>query len=215
MKGGGLPQQRPADWNQWIGDVTNYQQPMQTVNTSSFTEVPYQTTYKAKPGPRTLILRWQDATWKAPRIDNKAQYSHFSFNLPRDVNGYNTIELTGLNYNNQFFLATGAFLMIGIPEITTAAAITSADSTGERRFIPTFVLPNLDMLIDPTNTTQTSPCQYPLVLPPQTTSKVNIRDMDLTKMTIMLGDESFDFLNVAGGSLDPDDYFLTLVFHLE
>lgn len=166
----------------------------------------YEPTYRAKPIPRNLILRWEDRT--APSSADSQKQS-FSFNLPREINGYNTMTLTHASYNPNWFVNMGALLCIGMDPIKTSASITSLDNKGIRKFIPVFSVTNEGLQFGQPNFARG--CNYPNSF---FQSSVNVRDMDLTNITVYLGDESFQSFTINPvPPLSP--FYCTLVFHLE
>lgn len=195
-------------WDKELAQRYDDQRGYAQANMADNENVPYEPTYRAKPIPKTLILRWEDRLAPSSATDQKTR---FSFQLPREINGYDTMTLISANYNPAWFQNMGAVLCIGLDPIKTSAAITSADSTGARAFIPVFSVPNVGVEFGQTNFQRT-----PNYINYYTTenSSVSVRDLDLSRMTVYLGDESLQtFTLQAVPPVSP--YWCTLVLKLE
>lgn len=194
-------------WNAVLSARADKSSGYVAANSEGNEDMAYEPTYRAKPIPKTLVLRWQDASSYGSGND---RYTRFGFNLPREVNGYNTLSLLSLGLDTAYYSAMGALLCVGIQEISTSALITSADRTGSRAFLPTFVVPNMGpFLQDPTNTAR-SPSYVSLQRP---SPCVSVRGLDLTAMTVTLGDDSFQPLTLQSSL--PGNFWCTLEMRLE
>lgn len=210
MFGWGKRSQDGEDVHQWDSELSQRygnQDGYTRSNAVDNEDMKYEPTYRAKPIPRTLVLRWEDRLAPSSAAQQKTT---FSFNLPREINGYNTMTLVHASYNPNWFVTMGALLCIGMDPIKTSAAITSFDNKGVRGFIPVFCTGNLGPQFGQPNFARTSNWINLM----HTDAVVNIRDMDLTSMTIYLGDESLETYQV--NPVPPiDPFYCTLTFRLE
>lgn len=209
MFGWGKRSQEGGDAHQWdshLSERYENQDGYTQSNNIRNENMAYEQTYRAKPISRDLILRWED---RLGPNSSAAQKQSFSFNLPRDINGFDVMSLTHASYNTDWFVNMGAVLCIGMDPIRASATITSADNTGLREFIPVFAVTNVGRQFGGSNIE--APSNYYNYMHQPTAS---IRNTDLTNITISLGDESLELFQV--NPVPPvTPFHCTLVFHLE
>lgn len=181
--------------------------------------VPFEQSFRAKPIPKLLLLRWQDRTNDAGTNTSNAfhQYNRFGWNLPEAIwNGFDTMTYFLCTMNDTFYLPSTNSGLLGIQVNVNKAMlgsgiITSADNkSGAKMVSPTFLVPNVGNSVQPVSTNFAQGCPYPINSPWST----NIRGQPLTNIELTLTDENLAPLPFNTGS-PTNPYFFNLCLLLQ
>lgn len=196
-----------SPWPAFFPSTTSNESPVpMDSNNPQNEETPYQPVYRAKPLSRTIMLRWQDRNADG---GGALQYSNFSFNT-RDLDGFNTLRLMSVSFNPNYFSNIGAYVCVGISQVNSATAVTSADTNGTKQLSPTFIVPNSGLLYAASANIVRNP-NWVNLSGFDEGAATNVRGLDMTNFTVLLGDENlkpYTYNSYAGA----DVYYCTLVF---
>lgn len=172
-------------------------------NDPMYEEVPYESTSRAKPIPRLMVLRYADADIIT------TNYVQFGWKLPQMIDGYNRMTLVCINTNMTYYNTPGGMMGIQMQfeggATLSSNMISSAVRKGNAGYLPTFLVPNA------INTSNSAP-QFCLLDYGEKPFSVNIRGVKSDSLQVILGDESFQPYSTKSGS---GTYTWTGVFWLE
>jgi hypothetical protein len=197
------PQQTDIEWNETLKDWDKETTGWKDANELLQEDMNYEMTYRNKPIPRSLLVRWED---RYPANTGNSSYTHFAWKLPVDLKDYNYMTLLAINYNLDYFENMGSFVNVGIEELNAGRPVL----TGSSQFIPTFVVPSMVANGSAPFLRENSyVCQSRMP-----SNRVNIRCRDVTQLTVNLGDETGNRLDVVA-VLPGSDYYCNLLLYLE
>jgi hypothetical protein len=205
-------------WNDELDSQFSEQKGYTQSNLRQNEDMPYEPTYRAKPLPATLLLRWEDrVTNNVTPATDPSQLYKFQFALPREIRGFNKMILTHVSFNIAYFDNPGAMIALAIAELGTSTPYSSVGGGQQSYrqmagFTPQFLVSNSGFLNGVSSLTKS-----PLFInyaAEELASSISIRDLAIQFLTITLGDESLQHL-VPEGSLPTDPYYCNLVFRLE
>lgn len=189
-------------WGEVMKEGYDVVKGFQEANKLTNEEQGYEMTYRAKPIPRTLLLRWED---RYSADSGNGQYTRFSFKLPTEINNYDSMSLLQICFNADYFTLTNKhFIVLGIEGFNAGSPLTSADANGKKRFMPTWIVP------DQTSST----LQFQNSNSFLDAAKLSIRDRDLRDITLNLGNEDLA-RNTVVGLLPGPAFYCNMLFYLE
>ncbi len=170
----------------------------------------YEMTFRSKPIPRTVLLRWEDRYPAPDSAAFPATRTTFSFKLPFDVNKFNTMKLLASNYNYLYFQNQGSFQVISIPELTTASPMVSKQGGVQ----PTFIVPNGLATSPNAFTTEFARTNAYVSQDDMPSNTVNCRGRELYTLTFILADETLNVLTQKG-VLPGSTYYANFLLQFE
>jgi len=141
--------QKGSQWNTHLLNTVADNLGIAQANDRRNENIPWEMSFRAKKLPRPIILEWTDRNFDggATLTNTFNQLNQFGWNLPENVDGYDTLTLFSVDLNMAWFTGFGNALNISIAlnniDNIGAGAITSKDaSSGAKLVSPTFFVQN-------------------------------------------------------------------------
>lgn len=159
-------------------------------NSAHFEDIPYEPTYRVKPLPKLIYVRWADAF---VRGSGNLQYVQWSVRLPEPIQYYNELSLVSFGINWTWLTSVPTNYMIMINELQASQVDTTVNNT--IRVSPTWIVPSNAASQAATAHNAVSFVNDQYRDRPYATS---IRNQDINVLTVSLGGDDLNLLSSPG-----------------
>ena len=174
-------------------------------NSAAFEDLPYEPTYRAKPIPKLIYVRWADAYVKA---SGNAQYFQWAVRLPDPLENYNELSLVSFGINWTFVTTVPTNWMIMVNELQASQVDTTI--TSSRAVSPTWIVPSSSASH---NAAPQSVVEFQNTEYRDRPYATSIRGRNITSLTFTIGGDDLNLL--ASGGAGTGSYYCNMVLYAQ
>ncbi len=174
-------------------------------NDKMFEDIPYEPTYRFKPIPKLIYVRWADAFQKA---SGNLQYFDFKVRLPELIENYNELSLVSFGINWTFVTTVPTNWMIMVSELQAS----QMDSTiiTSTAVSPTWIVPASTRS---QNATPQSVVEFQNTEYKDRPYATSIRGRTLNELSFRIGGD--DLQLVVSGGAGTGSYYCNMVMYAQ